>query len=269
MKKIFIILFFCLFCCSRQGSAQMEKQVLKPVSPHEDVFGILQQMKPQKKEIVPVTVDMNVTKIKKPELNLRAQIEEVKAACPFVQQRKTSLKLNGERFDNSLVNLDWERKNGYDDRLYFVQRSIGDTGHFETVSLVWAEARFRSKEKYEKDDANDHAGISYYRLKLSDVQNQSVFSNIVEVKGYGLEKLNISPNPAASNAWLQLETTWEGRATLQVTDINGRLLKQEPLLLHAGVNTSSINTSRLVQGVYIIKIIKADKSFVTGKLVKD
>jgi hypothetical protein len=39
--------------------------------------------------------------------------------------------------------------------------------------------------------------------------------------------------------------------------------------LHAGVNTSSINTSRLVQGVYIIKIIKADKSFVTGKLVKD
>ena len=229
---------------------------------------ILEPMQPEKMEIKVVQLLSNVQKELPEKFNIVQQINMLKAQCPVIQQRKSSLTLNGERFNESQVNLDWQRKNGFDDRLYLLQRSIDDTNNFQTVSTVWVNEQFRVREKYEQDDINDHKGISYYRLQLTDIQNQFMYSNIVEIKGFAKEKLRVYPNPATSNTWIYLDTEMEGPSTLQVLDVNGRLLKQEQFSLITGRNTRTINTTQFTPGAYLIKIIKADKSTVTGRFNK-
>lgn len=229
---------------------------------------ILEPMQPEKMEVKVVQLLSNVQKELPETFNIVQQISMLKAQCPVIQQKKSSLTLNGERFSESLVNLDWQRKNGFDDRFYQLQRSINDTNNFQTVSIVWANEQFSVKEKYEKDDINDHAGVSYYRLQLTDIQNQFIFSNIVEVKGFAKEKVRVYPNPAKFRTLVYMDTDIEGPSTLQVLDINGRLLKQEQFTMFTGANARTINTEKLIQGAYIIKIIKADKSTVTGRFNK-
>jgi len=266
MKNILLFLLFSLFYQLDIFSQKLPPghTIYKPMV----VPKVLEPMQPEKMETKTITLQHMVQKEMPKAFNISQQINMLKAQCPVRQERKSSLTLNGERFNEDIVNLDWQRKNGFDDRFYQLQRSINDTNNFKTVSTVWANEQFRVREKYEQDDENEHTGLSYYRLILSNNQNQIIYSNIVAVKGLAKEKVRVYPNPAKFSTLVYLDTEIDGLSTIQVLDVNGRLLKQEQFTMFRGGNTRTINTEKLIQGAYIIKIIKADKSAVTGRFNK-
>ncbi|MBK8444484.1 MAG: T9SS type A sorting domain-containing protein [Sphingobacteriales bacterium] len=68
--------------------------------------------------------------------------------------------------------------------------------------------------------------------------------------------LNVSPNPAADMAWVQFSLPQATKATVELFDVQGRLVKT----LFTGETTGtqvSINTSELTSGLYLVKMQSA------------
>jgi len=185
-----------------------------------------------------------------------------------VQVLKPSLHLEGERALDELVALKWDRKNGFNDRMYYVERSLDDTNHFETVNLVWAKARQKTHEKYRLGDDNDYNEVSYYRLRLIENNSKFVYSNIIKVNGYSIEKLTMYPNPASNMVTLTLMTKVEGVANIIIYDANGRFLQQQRQLMQRGSNIQNLYVSNLLSGTYLVEVVMADKTTRKGKIIK-
>ncbi len=66
--------------------------------------------------------------------------------------------------------------------------------------------------------------------------------------------LLIFPNPAKDLAYMKITTTTSDRASLQIMDINGRLIHEEKITLVNGTQQIPINTSTLSPGNYMLRI---------------
>lgn len=201
--------------------------------------------------------------------SLHDRLAALRQLCPAVKEARPTLVLEGERHSNEQVGLKWETTNGRDQHSFYVERSLGDTLHFQTINLVWARSLQKFKEKYRLPDDNNYEGISYYRLRLTGAGNRMVYSNIAAVKGYRIEHLSVSPNPAAQTAWLTLYTPQQGGAHISLFDARGRKVQQLPALLGAGSNAKALDLSGLPSGVYLVTITLPDKTVRTARVVKE
>jgi hypothetical protein len=88
--------------------------------------------------------------VQKPEMpgyNIKKSIEEAKLQCPLLTARSTLL-LHGERSSDEQVGLQWKTTNTFYSNAFEVERSLGDTLHFEKVNFLWAKGN-QIKEKYQ------------------------------------------------------------------------------------------------------------------------
>ncbi len=142
------------------------------------------------------------------------------------------------RPENQSVHLDWVTASEQDNDFFTVERSV-DGQVFESVARVLGAGNSLSEIAYNAIDEDPYIGRSYYRLKQTDFDGESAFSNVVPVE-VG-ERLALFPNPLASGGVLR------GIPTDEKFEVIGSLRQ----VVFEGSGETVIN---LLPGVYTLRL---------------
>lgn len=167
----------------------------------------------------------------------------------------TLLQLQADNNDNG-VQLQWQIAQTENIASFTIERS-NDGKSFTVIGSV--------KNNYTFTDAQPVNGIAFYRLKMMDVDGRYSYSQSVSVRNtINKAALQLAPNPAQNV--LNVQATGSGPVTVQVTDINGRMLHQQQVTLNG--NTSfAVNVQQLLPGNYYL-LMKGKQVMLTAPFIK-
>jgi hypothetical protein len=106
---------------------------------------------------------------------------------------------------------------------------------------------------------NNPAGVKqYYRLRQVDIDNHSSYSNIVLIRGDKPLILAIGglyPNPSSDVMNVIINSPARDNMRLLITDIAGKIVKQQAANVETGSNLIMMNINDLPNGTYTIKVV--------------
>jgi len=147
----------------------------------------------------------------------------------------------------------------------FVIEKTTDGIVYTEVAIVPGAGTTPFTESYSAVDPNPTPGISYYRLKQIDMdENPTVFPPAVITIGNDQNNsLSIYPNPVTTNLNVIYMSSDEAPLSIDIFDMAGRKASSSFSLnnVKEGINNFSINASDLTSGIYIVRVTGAQKSY--------
>lgn len=177
--------------------------------------------------------------------------------------------------DGSKNILRWTTASENNNKGFEVQSST-DGVRYSTIAFVssLANGGFSGHSlQYSFTDANPSGTKQYYRLSQLDYDGKARLSNIVLVKGDKPLKLAIGglfPNPVTGRTLnIFVDAPQKDRITLVVSDISGRILRQQTAHVEDGSNTISLDISTIGKGLYFVRLLSdASAETTVGKFIK-
>lgn len=175
--------------------------------------------------------------------------------------------------DGSRNQLRWTTSTEQNNKGFDVQRSL-DGVNYTSIGFVnsLAPGGFSNTQlNYTFTDNSVTGTKQFYRLRQVDFDNRSKLSNIVLLKSDKPAVITIDgmfPNPATTTVNLMVASPNKDKATLVITDMNGRTMMQRSMNVEAGSNTLPVDVSALAGGTYFVKLVSSTGEVATGKLVK-
>ena len=128
----------------------------------------------------------------------------------------------------------------------------------------------RCLQGFNYTDNKPLAGFNYYRLKTTSPDGKIGYSTIVVLlnKEKGFELISLAPNPVKSTSILSLTTVKGGKIDISVSDITGKVISKQSVVVIAGNNPITMNFATLGAGTYIITAINAEGELKTTRFVK-
>lgn len=173
--------------------------------------------------------------------------------------------------DNN-VQLAWSTASELNNAYFEVQHST-DTRQFEALGTIQGRGTTNATQQYSFTHKNpDPSTIHYYRLKQVDNDGTYTYSNTrsVEPNGYKGVVLRVASNPVTGAELRALveydDTSLEPGATLQLYNLNGKLVGEQRVELKKGINEVRFNTGELPKGMYLLSL--RNPALVTIKSVK-
>jgi hypothetical protein len=142
--------------------------------------------------------------------------------------------------------LEWKTQGAVIVKNYFIERS-SDGLHFITVSPSLTSNKFT--------DGQWPAGINYFRVKMTDIDGRTYYSNTVVLlnAAAGEALIKISPNPVVSGRFkLIIIAAADQKIKLQIRDMQGRVVKKQMLQAVNGLTVIEIDVQHLAPGTYCI-----------------
>lgn len=174
--------------------------------------------------------------------------------------------------NNDKVDLKWTTATEINNDYFTVEKSK-DGINFEQVLIADGAGNSTSIIDYFEADYQPYFGISYYRLKQSDYNGFSSYSNIVPVEynSNGDPTISLFPNPSDANAASYLSLNqFEGQEVLVVLrDIAGRELFSKVVISSTNKEIVALNQDgKLAKGSYLITASSANKLYSKHLIVK-
>ena len=123
----------------------------------------------------------------------------------------------------------------------------GTEGVFKKIGEVKA-ANSADGGNYQFLNAQVAIGISYYRLKIWNLDGTFFYSKTIALGSSGKTQIKIAPNPTLSDGIVTLELPVDAPQA-QIFDLNGRLIST---IKNVADNRVLFNTSDLPTGIYIV-----------------
>ncbi len=152
--------------------------------------------------------------------------------------------------------LQWHTSNELNVSHFTIQRSI-DGINFTEIGKVTA----KGNGGYNfTDNQLPNASTVYYRLQMVDKNGSFTYSKVISCNLSNTNKaLTIYPNPVKETLFVQINTTKAEKITVQVLDLQGKLLQQENTQVGVGNVSLSVNTATLTKGTYILVVKSSGK----------
>jgi hypothetical protein len=170
--------------------------------------------------------------------------------------------------------LNWNTATETNNSGFDIERSV-DGRNFEKVNFVKGAGNSTKANSYNLTDAKAFAvsqsNVLYYRLKQVDFNGKYTYSKVIRVNKNGetLNGISVSPNPYSTDYSISLTANTEGKAVIEMTDMQGRTVSTRETLILNGANTLFMdNTSGLKAGVYFVRVSTNGESQML-KLVKN
>ncbi len=171
------------------------------------------------------------------------------------------------QFQNGNGLLQWHTGNEINTQ-HFVVESSKDGVSFSAVGSVKAN-NTAGKNSYLFTDTKVKNGVTYYRLKMVDVDGKFTYSNILAIKtGAATISLNLYPNPAGNIANLSFTSVVAGKYTVQITDLSGRIIRQQNEVSLAGMNKLTVDLHNFAAGTYTLTITTTSNEKANIKFTK-
>ncbi|GAB3838486.1 hypothetical protein GCM10028821_40220 [Hymenobacter jeollabukensis] len=161
---------------------------------------------------------------------------------------------------NGRTHLNWVTAQEKNNRGFEVQRSQ-DGREFKTIGFVDGRGNTTSQSEYNHEDAQPLTGVSYYRLRQLDTDGTPHILPVVSIRNGGKLEVSMYPNPVADKLNVRVSGA-SSDATVQVTDLMGRLVLNGKLGMDGAFDVTSLKT-----GTYIVTVGSGDEK-VSQKIVK-
>jgi len=161
----------------------------------------------------------------------------------------------------SLVDLRWSTGSEQNSSYFIVERSA-DGQQYDPIQTVPAAGNSHQILNYVAKDGGPLKGISYYRLKMVDLDGKVAWSEVRVVNIGGGTELTMYPNPAIDRTFIELNDNKVLKVT--VVDNAGRELLS---IIRPTEAVLSVDVSRLAAGLYFVIIDLEDKTRTTKKLL--
>jgi hypothetical protein len=106
-------------------------------------------------------------------------------------------------------------------------------------------------------DADIQGGQFFYRLSATNLEGKTEYSSIIAVKVNGFEKqgMNVYPSLIQSGATVAVELKEKTEGVVLVSDLSGRIVKQQKVNLQAGSNSIAVDGfDNFSSGNYIVAL---------------
>lgn len=152
------------------------------------------------------------------------------------------------------VVVEWSTASERNSAWFDVERS-SDGITFEAIGRVTAAGISTSLREYQFIDQRPLDGLSYYRVQQVDATGMMVSSNAVAVLRTPAKTLEVHPNPAKDQIWLNMVLDTEEMVSWDMVDMSGRRVSEGNFLGAAGRNAQPISIAHLDQGSYMLRIM--------------
>ena len=172
------------------------------------------------------------------------------------------------------VDLSWATVSETNSEFFTVEKSRGGKD-FEFVATVPGAGTSKQSVNYSAVDEYPYMGLSYYRLKRTEFDDECKYSQLVPVTIMENLQFSVWPNPAKD----KLEITFgnaskgtilpmspENSAEINIYDSNGRVVYSK--VFDGTFYKFSIEISMFDQGMYIVTL-NANNDLHTAKFVKE
>lgn len=159
--------------------------------------------------------------------------------------------LNGEMTDNGIL-LEWLPSSNASFYQYELQRAFDAIDVFETI---WQSANFDffPLEKAEFLDVKFQNRVNYYRLKITDKEGQTAFSNVVAIDAKR-NTFEIFPNPVHNELRISFNEEIEMPSVCRIYNNQGQLVFSQSLNIAEHQQQLVLNIQELEAGVYFVQI---------------
>lgn len=164
---------------------------------------------------------------------------------------------------NKDVLLKWQTSNEINVLKFEVERSK-EANSFISIRSLPAN-NTTGNHQYQSVDIFPLSGISFYRLKMIDIDGSFVYSNVITVNRTEVAKgFTLYPNPVTTYTNLYFNNTTSPK-TIQLFDANGKLIQQ--IQIPRGQQIFKLNTADLASGLYSLQLMEDGKLY-SIKLIK-
>jgi len=159
------------------------------------------------------------------------------------------ISFNAEKMGSSSAHISWELAECCSKDARFEIQKSSDGRNFRSFAAVGGNELSRY---YFHNDLQLDKGITYYRLKMTDVDGTVTHSKVIAVinDSKGLLITSVAPNPVNENAVITLSAAKQGSATFEVYNMSGYVVKRWLSPIAEGNNTINVNMSELPAGLY-------------------
>lgn len=152
------------------------------------------------------------------------------------------------------IRLDWGTETEQDNDYFAVEHSV-DGNDFTNIKNIIGAGSTDERHTYTYTHTNPIEGNNYYRLRQVDFDGKETLSEIVTAKfSSKFEETTVFPQPASTEATIYLTSSTNESGTMEVYDINGRLIHSNDIQLIEGGNYLNLNCANWVAGHYVIYI---------------
>ena len=173
--------------------------------------------------------------------------------------------------NNQLAHLNWTVLHNEAISSFAIEYSL-DRNNFELLNTVNpVDETGTASYSAMHDIAAIHAGIIYYRLRITGKNGRVIYSNIITMRLSTEIKtgLLIYPNPSAAEQ--VFASVQSSRATMSeyiITDMSSKIISQKKVLLYAGNNTITLaELDNKQPGAYFIKMTVDGNMFIQKIIV--
>ena len=174
-------------------------------------------------------------------------------ACGTAALPVELLSFAGQEQENTTVLLTWQTASEYNNKGFYVERSA-DGRSWRPLDFVPGQGNNSETSSYAYTDHLPFSGINYYRLQQLDLDEQTVYSAVIQVHvqtdGAGVR---VFPNPARDAVTLVLPKDFAGEAVLNVYDPAGRVVKTATRDLESASDLT-LDLSNLPEGIYLMEV---------------
>lgn len=148
--------------------------------------------------------------------------------------------------------LSWQTANELNNDYFTCERSK-DGINWESFMTVDGAGNSTAVLNYASTDETPYAGLSYYRLKQTDLDGQYYYSNIksINVDQLNIAQINIYPNPTINQ--VTIEGVESELKDIRIFNIIGQEVTSLTSIIENNRNEIIIDLSNLVAGNYNIK----------------
>ena len=165
---------------------------------------------------------------------------------------------------NNQNTLSWVTATEVNTKSFVVEYSTNGT-NFQAIATLAAKGNSNAQNSYSYVHSTI-APVSYYRIKLTDFDGKSTYSNLIVVNVNTLNTVSVYPNPA--NAFVQVAINNAGSYQLTLFNTSGTLMQSHKINA-SGKQVYTVQRQQLPSGIYFIKVTDTNGAITTHKVQFD
>jgi hypothetical protein len=152
---------------------------------------------------------------------------------------------------------------------YFEVEKSEDGINFGPLSInakIKAFGNTSTPQNYATTDDNVSIGLTYYRLRMVDLDGKEKYSNVISLQAEGKLSVKIAPNPFEKTLSIDVNSALNNDViTAELLDLSGRILIKKTIETTEKTTQLSFDTEGSPAGFYIVRL--SNKSSVLQKKV--
>ncbi len=154
---------------------------------------------------------------------------------------------------------------------YFTIQRSADGGNYIQLTEIAAAGTSTVQMTYNYTDPNPLAGVSYYRLRYTDLSGEYHYGAIQSVNNEFVQPentINLYPIPALNYVYVSLNISSASTSHLKVIDITGKIVGSLTPELTEGKNKIKLDIHDLPNGIYFVNLEDQSGNMISQKMIK-